>query len=102
MQSEYIPSGAANGLSQVEVLLIAGESMQKHHGRMSTCSTRQIKQGIHSRTVTGYEHFRRAGWMRWIWLWVTDHRGRNRLTQVGSGRYARQREQQSYAKPYLH
>src|ERR1700690_473142 len=94
MQGQYIPACTTDGLSQVEVLLVTGESMQEHHGRMRTCAARQIKQGVHSHTMAGYEHLGRAGRVQGIQRRVAYDRRWNGFAHVVSMRRTEEREHQ--------
>jgi hypothetical protein len=41
-------------------LLIAGETMQQHHGRMQPSTPSEIEERIHALAMTRYQHLRRV------------------------------------------
>jgi len=53
VEVEDVPARAANGLGEVEILLIAGEAVEEDDGGMRACSRGDVDEGVEEGSVAG-------------------------------------------------
>ncbi len=62
VRDEDVPSGAANGVGEIHVLFVAGESVEEKYDGMRACAGREIEDSVEARVVADdVGRFHRSG-----------------------------------------
>jgi hypothetical protein len=51
MRDEDVPTGAANGVGEIHVLFVTGESVEKQDDGMRACAGGEVEDGVEARVV---------------------------------------------------